>query len=457
MIHFAEDSMDKSLIDSLWNENIDGYLDLLRINSVYDEGTVSDISPYGNGVKKALDYMRDQMKASGFLVKEYNNEVVSGETGDGSDDERIDIVSHLDVVEPGDGWIYPPFDPIEKDGRIYARGSQDMKIGAWLTFIALRHLRDNGLLGKRKIRLVYGSDEERWMEDMKRYIDKEGEPAFAFTPDGQFPVTLGEKGIGMWVLCGDYSGHVKELRGGVQANVIPAEASAIFDIGDLEKIISFMNKHHINGEVEPVDQGIKITVHGVSAHASKPEMGHNATIDLLRIGKEVFSDSFLGKMYDFFYDPRGKGAGMEYDIEPMGELSLNLGIFNIINGKAYAEIDCRYPYGADFDVMTARYSEVFPELDIDIPYHSGPTLADKDSPFIIALGECYRKVTGSKNTTFISGGVSYAKVIKNCVNFGTTLEGREYVAHQKNEYIDINDMKQVLEIYMEAIKSISNL
>ena len=104
-------------------------------------------------------------------------------------------------------------------------------------------------------------------------------------------------------------------------------------------------------------------------------------------------------------------------------------------------------------------------------YNMYKPVAEKDYELLSALLNTYKKlyriigivilVIGLAILpflkTFISGGASYAKVIKNCVNFGTTMEGREYVAHQKNEYIDIDDMKQVLEIYLEAIKSISNL
>ncbi|MCX5637586.1 MAG: M20/M25/M40 family metallo-hydrolase, partial [Planctomycetota bacterium] len=37
---------------------------------------------------------------------------------------------HLDVVGPGEAdWKYPPFGGIESDGRIYGRGSADMKGG----------------------------------------------------------------------------------------------------------------------------------------------------------------------------------------------------------------------------------------------------------------------------------------------------------------------------------------
>lgn len=40
----------------------------------------------------------------------------------GKTSREIGIFSHLDVVEAGEGWSHPPYDPIIKDGWIYARG-----------------------------------------------------------------------------------------------------------------------------------------------------------------------------------------------------------------------------------------------------------------------------------------------------------------------------------------------
>ena len=43
--------------------------------------------------------------------------------------EHLCFAWHIDVVPPGEGWESDPFEPVEKDGFIYARGAQDMKSG----------------------------------------------------------------------------------------------------------------------------------------------------------------------------------------------------------------------------------------------------------------------------------------------------------------------------------------
>jgi succinyl-diaminopimelate desuccinylase len=52
---------------------------------------------------------------------------------------------HLDVVGPGEAaWKHPPFSALEKDGKIYGRGSVDMKGGTAATVAAIRRIVDSG-------------------------------------------------------------------------------------------------------------------------------------------------------------------------------------------------------------------------------------------------------------------------------------------------------------------------
>lgn len=48
------------------------------------------------------------------------------------------VAGHLDVVDPGDGWTYNPFELVEHDGKLYGRGTNDMKGGLSSAIIAIR-------------------------------------------------------------------------------------------------------------------------------------------------------------------------------------------------------------------------------------------------------------------------------------------------------------------------------
>ena len=61
----------------------------------------------------------------GFTVKNVDNYAGHIEYGEG--DETLGIFGHMDVVPAGDGWETDPYEPVIKDGKIYARGASDDK------------------------------------------------------------------------------------------------------------------------------------------------------------------------------------------------------------------------------------------------------------------------------------------------------------------------------------------
>ena len=80
------------------------------------------------------------------------NLILSKIYGDG---EHLAFAGHVDVVPPGDGWESEPFNPLEKDGYIYARGAQDMKSGVAAFVCAAKDAKFDG-----KLSLILTSDEE---------------------------------------------------------------------------------------------------------------------------------------------------------------------------------------------------------------------------------------------------------------------------------------------------------
>ncbi len=438
----------------IWEAHRDEFSSLIQIPSVYDAATVSADAPYGRPVRNALDHMKALCEREGFRTRDYEGAVFSASWGNG---ERVDIVSHLDVVNVTEGWDEDPFSGSIHDGHVHGRGAQDMKSGAYLTFLALKLVKDSGIAPKREIRLVYGSDEERTMEDMRLYVKHEGLPDFAFTPDGKFPIVNGEKGALMWTIEGTYSGFVRSLTGGIQPNVISPHAEAEIDFSDKDAAYSTAERLGIDVSVFDAADGLKISVVGKAGHASRPHEGHNATADLLHLLSELSKEPILTKLYSFFRDPHGEGAGMAYDISPMGKLSLNLGILKIGNGKLSAMVDCRYPYGITAAALTGIAAKALPELHIALLYNDPPTLTPETDPYISLLKEAYKEATGLECRTGISGGVSYSKVFGHSVTFGAVSEGSENLAHQKNEKISEADCISALEIYYRAIKKLAEV
>lgn len=435
----------------IWDAHKQELCRLIQIPSVYDAESVSSEAPYGIPVRQALDYMKELCEREGFQITEYDGAAFSASWGCG---ERIDIVSHLDVVNVTDDWDENPFSGSVRNGYVYGRGTQDMKSGAYLTFLALKLIKKSGTVPGKEIRLVYGTDEERTMDDMRLYVSKAGLPAFAFTPDGTFPMVNGEKGALMWTMEGDYTGFIHSLCGGIQPNVIPPEATAVIDYSDADLACRKAAELGIEAAFNTVADSLKVCVKGKAAHASCPEAGHNAVTDLFKLLAALSGEEILNRIYSFFSDAHGRGANMDYDISPMGKLSLNPGIVKIRDGRISFMIDCRYPYGIDSGTLAKILSDRFREYSVALPYDDPPTFTPEDDPYILAMKAAYHTVTGRACTTSISGGVSYAKVFGHCVTFGALAEGSENLAHQRNERISEADCVMALEIYHNAIKNL---
>lgn len=426
---------------------------LIRIPSVYDASTASQDSPYGKGVADALSYVADLARSDGFEVTTYEGHAVAIHLP-GSTSGRIDIVSHVDVVEPGPNWSHAPFGAEVEGNFMYGRGTQDMKTAFLLTYYALKTLKERRVPFARELRLVVGGDEERTMEDMAYYIHKAGRPDFAFTPDGAFPLALGEKGALMWRLQGPVESCIISLYGGVQCNVVPPSATADVQtaLSENDYQAAFASRG-ITGTVHRRESGVlHLEVTGKASHASRPESGKSAVTDLCSIIAQLENDSFSQLITHVFTDYYGTGATIDYDIPPMGKLTINMGVLQVVNGNLYAEIDCRYPYGITSALLTEKLTAHCAPYKISLDYDAPPTLVDESSPFVQQLIASYQSATGDMaSRPFISGGVTYGKVVPDCVAFGPLLPGEESKAHQADERVDCTTLPLLLELYTDAM------
>ena len=78
----------------------------------------------------------------GFTVKNVDNYAGHIEYGEG--DETLDF-GHMDVVPAGDGWETDPYEPVIKDGKIYARGASDDKGPSMAAYYAMKIIKELGL------------------------------------------------------------------------------------------------------------------------------------------------------------------------------------------------------------------------------------------------------------------------------------------------------------------------
>ena len=145
----------------------------------------------------------------------------------------------MDVVPArAEDWtVCPPFEPVVRQGRIYGRGALDDKGPTIAALYAAAVLADFGLPLTKTVRFILGCNEESGMECVKYFLEKYEPPALGFAPDGRFPLVNGEKGICHFQLAASFppaqegGPRLLRLEAGSAANIVPAEAEAVFSPG----------------------------------------------------------------------------------------------------------------------------------------------------------------------------------------------------------------------------------
>lgn len=89
-------------VEKYKEELIEKTKELLTIPSVWDEESTGPGAPFGREIATALEYMLTLGKEAGFRTKNVDGYAGHVEYGEG--EELIGVLSHLDVVPPGDGW-----------------------------------------------------------------------------------------------------------------------------------------------------------------------------------------------------------------------------------------------------------------------------------------------------------------------------------------------------------------
>src|SRR5215472_7788241 len=120
--------------------------ELLRIPSL------SGDPAHAEDVKRAAEWLSHELKSIGVekarVMSTAGHPIVYGEwTGAGPNKPTVLVYGHYDVVPAvmEDGWDSPPFEPVERDGKIYARGATDDKGQQFIHLKALEsYLEANG-------------------------------------------------------------------------------------------------------------------------------------------------------------------------------------------------------------------------------------------------------------------------------------------------------------------------
>lgn len=431
--------------------------------------------PFGEPINKALEEVLEIGEILGFETQNYDGYV--GTIRWGNKGKEIGILTHVDVVPPGDGWTYPPFQATLKDGKIYGRGALDDKGPMIATLYAMKAVKESGLSVKNHITHIVGTDEESgFMRGLKYYLEMEEAPWGGFSPDAEFPVIHAEKGIlrfhvtDQWQkIKGTEELFVKEFHGGTKVNIVPGSAYALLGGGGqaetiLKKYRDVLDdKEYI--QIEKQGDLWKVEAKGQGGHSSQPWNGKNAINLLLEYLKRLPLETngvniFVKRIAEMFGDGyRGEKLGISCEDKLSGILTLSLGILDIDETKGKATVEIRYPIHASDEVIkkTLRVACENNRVNLEIFQDKKHVYLPVESPLVQTLLRVYRESTGRKEEPVVIGGGTYCRAANNFVAYGPVFPGQRELAHEPDEYIGIEDLILTAKIYAQAIYTLLNL
>ncbi len=357
------------------------FLNLLKFRS---------ITPSDGG---AFDFIKSYMQSWDFIdvnVGDTKNLIIYKKFGDGI---HLSFAGHIDVVAGGDGWDSEPFEPMERDGFIYARGTQDMKSGVCAFLFACKNVKDfNGTIS-----MLLTSDEEgdgtHGTIEILKYLKKND-----FLPDA----------------------------------VVVAEPTCDEIFGDSIKV---GRRGSINGVIE---------ILGLQGHAAYPQKSKNTIHEIApHLGKlagHLFDDGdeFFAPSQLVITDIR---SGLELTNVTPGYLKL---MFNVRNCLKTTKED-----------VQKYICEVLKDCDFKLSLKQGsfPFRTDSSSKLIKNMSLCVQKVTNIKPRHSTAGGTSDARLMGqfgiDVVEFGVIND----TIHSPNERVRFSEVEGLGKVFKELIKT----
>ena len=424
---------------------------VLRIPSVKDDATVGPGAPFGRACADALEHTLALCKRLGMRTQNFGGYAGHAEFGPEDAPEYVAMLGHLDVVPPGDDWTRDPWGGVIDDGWLWSRGASDDKGPTFAALFGAKAVLDSGVPLTRRIRLIFGCDEESGWECMAHYFGDAGQPmpALGFTPDAGFPLYHAEKGsftaVVEKVVAG---GRVVAFESGLRPNMVPDRAHAT--LRGSEGAAALRKKRLT---VEKTGDELSVSAVGKSAHGASPQKGLNAGAKLARALASVCDDPWLAQIASLVA-PDGSGVGIAGRDDITGALTCNLGVLRQAGNVVRLTFNVRYPATWNSEATLARFRESVEGQGwalVDM-HHTAPLYVPLDQEPVKTLLRVYRERTGDRSRPKTMGGRTYATTIQPVgVAYGAARKGDPDVAHRPDERFAVARLLECVPLYGQAL------
>lgn len=301
--------------------------------------------------------------------------------------------SHLDVVPASPAnWDTPPFEAIEKNGKMYGRGACDMQGGLCAAAQALADIAQSHTALNGRVIFAATAGEETDSCGVDRFIER-------YKDNIRHPVGI----------------LIPEPTG---LDILRAHRGILW---------------------------LKIETHGKTAHGSMPHLGINA------IAK---ANALLNRLnhYRIPHSPSELLGGCSMSLNRIAGGSAT----NIVPESCYIELDIRTLPGQNREAIIESLRDICDELhnsdpdfkaDISIIRAVDALETAADDPFVQSV--C--RITGigeTKAAGFTTDGPAFQKLNAPVLIFGP---GDSSLCHKPNEYIEIAQMQRAREMYQKLM------
>ncbi|WP_174269573.1 Sapep family Mn(2+)-dependent dipeptidase [Vibrio ichthyoenteri] len=463
-----------SKFSSVFIEYLDCHIDeflndlsgLIAIPSVRDLATKGELAPFGQPIRQAFDYLIEFAEKQGLEVRDHQGYALDISVGQG--DQEIALLHHVDVVPAGDDsqWHTSAYQMTREGNMLFGRGVTDNKGPLLASLYILKLFKDLEVPLNKKIRVIIGGAEETTWECVEHYFKHNPQPDYGFSPDGDFPIVNGEKGILYATLEREFP--FSSEPGSCQIKSLVSERDRtstchhlIAEIAGV-KAVEVAQQFGSFAEVTYQESHCRVELSTPWEKSRNPHKVDNCMdkfVEVMRHVEGLDANSahliaLLNSQFTKSHD--GSKLGLSHQDNEMGTTTSCVSAINLDSRGYNLDFDFRFPKGLTIEQVRTQLLALSQQAGVNFIEHQYLPLSylSPESALIQTMGKAYSDVTGMDAQCFSKGAASYARALEYGVAFGPTFPGEATFVHEPNEQLNLESLIKAITIYVKVLISL---